>query len=112
MKKKQLTELAILKGTYRDPNAFSKTFNQISIGAPLILAPHIQPDLLTTPTQTQPLLTTMPQSSLLQNNQSNFLQVFTPLQTIDQMGGLLPYETHLFEYSNQTGKEFLGFCFI
>lgn len=97
LKKKQLTELAILKGTYRDPNTFPKNFNQISIGAPLIFTS----DLLTTSTQTQPILTTIPQTG-----QSNFLQIFTPLQTIDQMGGLITNETHLFEYPNQTGKRF------
>ena len=89
--------MAILKGTYRDPNTFSKNFNQISIGAPLIFTS----DLLTTSTQTQPILTTIPQTG-----QSNFLQIFTPLQTIDQMGGLITNETHLFEYPNQTGKRF------
>jgi hypothetical protein len=93
--------LAILKGTYRDPNTFPKNFNQISIGAPLIFTS----DLLMTSTQTQPILTTIPQTG-----QSNFLQIFTPLQTIDQMGGLITNQTHLFEYPNQTGKRF--FCFI
>jgi len=103
LKKKQLTELAILKGTYRDPNLLSKNFNQIPIGAPLILTSHIQQDCLPTQNQTQQILTTIPQTSF---NESNFLQIFTPVQTIDQMGGLLTNETHLFEYSNQTGKMF------
>lgn len=107
LKKKQLTELAILKGTYRDPNTFSKNFNQIPIGAPLILTPQLQSELLSQSSSTQPMLTTIPQSSFLQNNQSNFLQIFTPLQTIDQMGNLITNETHLFEYPNQTGRFFI-----
>jgi len=49
------------------------------------------------------MLTTIPQTSFMQNSDSNFLQIFTPIQTIDQMGGLLTNETHLFEYPNQTG---------
>jgi hypothetical protein len=49
------------------------------------------------------MLTAIPQTSFMQNNDSNFLQIFTPVQTIDQMGGLLTNETHLFEYPNQTG---------
>jgi len=106
LKKKQLTELAILKGTYRDPNTFSKNFNQIQMGAPFILTP----DLLTSPIQTHSTLTAIPQTSLMQNDQSNFLQIFTPFQTIDQMGGLLTNEPHLFEYPTQTGKK--CFCFI
>ncbi|CAF3449021.1 unnamed protein product [Rotaria sp. Silwood1] len=124
LKKKQLTELAIINGTYREPNLFSKKFpfqnNQIPIGAPLILTPRIQQNFLTTSmppnttptffttTETQPTtISTVPQSSLLQNGESNFLQVFTPLQTIDSIGGMLTSGTHLFEYPSQTAFPFL-----
>ncbi|CAF4109221.1 unnamed protein product [Rotaria sordida] len=123
LKKKQLTELAIINGTYREPNLFSKKFqfqnNQIPIGAPLILTPRIQQNFLTTQmqsattptffttTETQPTLSTVSQNSLLQNGESNFVQVFTPLQTIDQIGGMLTSGTHLFEYPSQTAFPFL-----
>ncbi|CAM4863815.1 unnamed protein product [Rotaria socialis] len=123
LKKKQLTELAIINGTYREPNLFLKKFpfqnNQMPIGAPLILTPRIQQNFLTThmqsngtptfftTTETQPTLTTIQQNSLLQNNDSNFVQLFAPLQTLDQMGGLLSNGTHLFEYTNQTAFPFL-----
>ncbi|CAF4210006.1 unnamed protein product, partial [Rotaria sp. Silwood2] len=123
LKKKQLTELAIINGTYREPNLFSKKFpfqnHQIPIGAPLILTPRIQQNFLTTQmqpnttptffttTDTQPTLSTVPQSSLLQNGESNFVQLFTPLQTLDQIGGMLTSGTHLFEYPSQTAFPFL-----
>lgn len=75
--------------------------NPFPIGAPIILTQ----DFLTTTAQTQPILTTIPQNSVLPpNGQSNYLQIFTPFQTIEQMGGLLTNETQFFEYSNPTGK--------
>jgi hypothetical protein len=65
---------------------------------------HATSNLFTTP-HTQSTLTGLPQGSFIQNNESNFLQIFAPLQTFDHMGGsMLPGETHLFEYPNQTGK--------
>jgi hypothetical protein len=74
--------------------------NSIPIGAPIILTQ----DLLTGPAQSQPILTAIPQNSILPNGQSNFLQIFTPFQTIDQMGNLLTNETQFFEYPHSTGK--------
>lgn len=105
---------------------FSKKFqfqsNQIPIGAPLILTPRIQQNFLTaqmpspttqsffTTADAQQTLTAVPQTSILQNNESNFLQVFAPLQTIDQLGGMLGNGTPLFEYQSQSGKIALGVC--
>jgi hypothetical protein len=82
------------------------------IGAPLIFTPSMQQNLLTT--QSPNLFSTnqnqsMQQSQLLQNGEANFLQLFTPLQTLDQMGGMLTNGTHLFEYPSQGGKRF-SYC--
>ena len=124
MKKKQLMELAIINGTYREPNLFQKKLQQLQfptnrmpIGAPLILTSRMQQNLLasqiqpgtapamfaaTTAAQTQPTLTALPQSSLIQtaqaNGEPNFVQVFAPLQTLDQMGGMIAGGAQLFEY--------------
>jgi hypothetical protein len=70
------------------------------IGAPIILTQ----DFMTAQTQTPSILTAIPQNSVLPNGQSNFLQIFTPFPTIEQMGGLLTNETQLFEYSNSAGR--------
>jgi hypothetical protein len=124
LKKKQLIELAIINGTYREPNLFQKKLpyqnNQMSIGAPLILSQHIQQNLLSAQAQSamtsalfaanqgQQTLTAVPQGSLIQtgsnNGEPNFLQFFTPLQTLDHMGGmqLFEYPTHI--DPNQAGK--------
>ncbi|CAF4228368.1 unnamed protein product [Rotaria sp. Silwood2] len=117
-------ELAIINGTYREPNLFQKKLQQLQfpnnrmpIGAPLILTPRMQQNLLTaqiqsgggpamfattTTAQTQPTLTAVPQASLIQttsaNGEQNFVQVFAPLQTLDQMGGMIAGGAHLFEY--------------
>lgn len=136
MKKKQLMELAIINGTYREPNLFQKKLQQLQfpnnrmpIGAPLILTPRMQQNLLaaqiqsggaptmftTTGGQSQTTLTAVPQASLIQttsaNGEQNFVQVFAPLQTLDQMGGMIAGGTHLFEYPthidpSQTGRNF------
>ncbi|CAM4742086.1 unnamed protein product [Rotaria magnacalcarata] len=123
LKKKQLMELAIINGTYREPNLFQKKLQQLQfpnnrmpIGAPLILTPRMQQNLLaaqlqsgggptmftTTGSPNQQTLTAVPQGSLIQttsaNGEPNFVQVFGPLQTLDQMGGMLAGGTHLFEY--------------
>ncbi|CAF4557052.1 unnamed protein product, partial [Rotaria magnacalcarata] len=112
LKKKQLMELAIINGTYREPNLFQKKLQQLQfpnnrmpIGAPLILTPRMQQNLLaaqlqsgggptmftTTGSPNQQTLTAVPQGSLIQttsaNGEPNFVQVFGPLQTLDQMGG-------------------------
>src|ERR1700722_13615134 len=106
-------ELAIINGTYREPNLFQKKLqqlqfpnNRMQIGAPLILTQRMQQNLLaaqlnaaaqmqqgTTQTmfasaQQQPTLTAVPQGSLIQtsgNAEPNFVHVFGPLQTLDQM---------------------------
>ncbi|CAF1268323.1 unnamed protein product [Adineta ricciae] len=124
LKKKQLMELAIINGTYREPNLFQKKLQQIQfpnnrmpIGAPLILTPRMQQNLLAaqiqsgaTPTmftttangQAQATLTAVPQGSLIQttapNGEQNFVQVFGPLPTLDQMGGMIAGGAQLFEY--------------
>ncbi len=114
MKKKQLTELAIINGTYREPNLLGKNIqfqnNHIPIGAPLILTPQLQQNFLAS--QTQTLYSTNQTQSMQQNNEGNFLQFLTPLQTIDQMGGMLTNGTHLFEYPSQAGIKFFIFYFI
>ncbi|CAF0830670.1 unnamed protein product [Didymodactylos carnosus] len=52
LKKKQLMELAIINGTYREPNLFQKKIhiqfpnNRMQIGAPLILTQRIQQNIL------------------------------------------------------------------
>lgn len=120
-------ELAIINGTYREPNLFQKKLQQLQfpnnrmpIGAPLILTPRMQQNLLAaqiqpggaptmfataTTAQGQPTLTAVPQGSLIQtataNGEPNFVQVFAPLQTLDQMGGMLAGGTQLFEYPAQ-----------
>ncbi|CAF0957567.1 unnamed protein product [Adineta steineri] len=114
IKKKQLTELAIINGTYREPNIFQKRvhtqINQIPMGAPLILTPQINQNYFSEELQSNLYTTTHTQSvlpgvstSFLPNNESNFLQVFTPLQPFDPMtGSIITDGTHLFEYQNQT----------
>ena len=85
------------------------------MGAPLIVTPrlpqnlfasHISPNapsaFLTT--ETPPTIAAVPHPSILQNNESNFVQILTPYQTVDQMGGMLPSGTPLLEYSSPTGK--------
>ena len=120
LKKKQLTELAIINGTYREPNTFVKKFhfdnNQLPIGAPLIVTPRLPQSLFTphispnttstflTATETPSTIAAVPHASILQNNESNFVQIFTPYQTMDQIGGILPNGTPLLEYSSQTSK--------
>lgn len=119
-------ELAIINGTYREPNLFQKKIQQLQfpnnrmpIGAPLILTPRMQQNLLaaqiqqgtgptmftTAATQGQPTLTAVPQGSLIQttsaNGEPNFVQVFGPLQTLDQMGGMLAGGAQFFEYPTQ-----------
>ena len=106
MKKKQLTELAIINGTYREPNLFSKKLqfqnNHIPIGAPLIFTSPMQQNLLASQMQAATTSTLfsaaqMQQTlaSLPQNSEANFLQLFAPFQTIDQTGGMLTNGTHL-----------------
>ena len=50
----------------------------------------------------QPTLTAVPQGSLLHttsaNGEQNFVQLFAPFQTLDQMGGMLAGGAQLFEY--------------
>jgi hypothetical protein len=120
-------ELAIINGTYREPNLFQKKLQQLQfpnnrmpIGAPLILTQRMQQNLLTaqlqsgaghtmfatgTGSQGQPTLTAVPQGSLIQtssaNGEQNFVQVFAPLQALDQMGGMLSGGAQLFEYQTQ-----------
>lgn len=118
-------ELAIINGTYREPNVFQKKLQQLQfpnnrmpIGAPLILTPRMQQNLLaaqlqqgsgptmfttTTNAQGQQTLTAVPQGSLIQtgNGEPNFVQLFAPLQTLDQMGGMLAGGAQLFEYPTQ-----------
>lgn len=118
-------ELAIINGTYREPNLFQKKIQQLQfpnnrmpIGAPLILTPRMQQNLLAaqlqqgggptmfaTGNQGQQTLTAVPQGSLIQttsaNGEQNFVHVFAPLQTLDQMGGMITNGTHLFEYPTQ-----------
>lgn len=134
-------ELAIINGTYREPNLFQKKLQQLQfpnnrmpIGAPLILTPRMQQNLLAaqmqsgggptmfttaTGSQAQQTLTAVPQGSLIQttsaNGEPNFVQLFAPLQTLDQMGGMLTGGAQLFEYPqqidpNQAGK--FNFLFI
>lgn len=113
-------ELAIINGTYREPNLFPKKLQQnqypntrMPIGAPLILTPRIQQNLLAAQlqsggapamfaTQGQPTLTAVPQGSIIQttsaNGEPNFVQFFGPLQTLDHMGGMLAGGAQLFEY--------------
>ena len=133
-------ELAIINGTYREPNLFQKKLQQLQfpnnrmpIGAPLILTPRMQQNLLTaqmqsgtgptmfattTGAQGQQTLTAVPQGSLIQttsaNGEQNFVQLFAPLQSLDQMGGMITSGGHLFEYpaqfdSSQAGKSILFF---
>ena len=120
-------ELAIINGTYREPNVFQKKLQQLQfpnnrmpIGAPLILTPRMQQNLLAAHLQHgsgpamfassagghgQPTLTTVPQGSLIHttsaNGEQNFVQVFAPLQTLDQMGGMIAGGAQLFEYPTQ-----------
>lgn len=120
-------ELAIINGTYREPNVFQKKLQQLQfpnnrmpIGAPLILTPRMQQNLLAAQLQQgsaqamfttaangpgQPTLTAVPQGSLIQttsaNGEPNFVQVFAPLQTLDQMGGMIASGAQLFEYPAQ-----------
>jgi len=124
LKKKQLMELAIINGTYREPNLFPKKLQQIQfpnnrmpIGAPLILTPRMQQNLLAAQmqpgaaqaamfaAQAQQTLTAVPQGSLIQttnaNGEPNFVQFLTPLQTLDHMGGMLTGGAQLFEYQTQ-----------
>jgi len=138
LKKKQLMELAIINGTYREPNLFQKKLQQLQfpnnrmpIGAPLILTPRMQQNLLAaqiqqgtgpqmfaagTGAQGQPTLTALPQGSLFQttspNGEQNFLQVFAPLQTLDQMGGMLAGGAQLFEYPTQMDPSQASFPFL
>lgn len=137
-------ELAIINGTYREPNLFPKKLQQLQfpnsrmpIGAPLILTQRMQqnlisaqmnaaqmqanagPTMFATAAQAQQALAAVQQGSLIQttnaNGEQNFLQVFTPLQTLDHMGGMLAGGAHLFEYPahldpNQAGRSFA--CFV
>ncbi|CAF3457415.1 unnamed protein product, partial [Rotaria socialis] len=137
LKKKQLMELAIINGTYREPNLFQKKLQQLQfpnnrmpIGAPLILTPRMQQNLLaaqlqsgggptmftTTGSPNQQTLTALPQGSLIQttsaNGEPNFVQVFGPLQTLDQMGGMLAGGTHLFEYPTHLDPNQAAFPFL
>jgi hypothetical protein len=138
LKKKQLMELAIINGTYREPNLFQKKLQQLQfpnnrmpIGAPLILTPRMQQNLLaaqiqqgTGPTmfttgtgaQGQPTLTAVPQGSLIQttsaNGEQNFVQIFSPLQTLDQMGGMLAGGAQLFEYPAHLDPSHAAFPFL
>ncbi|CAF4083733.1 unnamed protein product [Rotaria magnacalcarata] len=137
LKKKQLMELAIINGTYREPNLFQKKLQQLQfpnnrmpIGAPLILTPRMQQNLLaaqlqsgggptmftTTGSPNQQTLTAVPQGSLIQttsaNGEPNFVQVFGPLQTLDQMGGMLAGGTHLFEYPTHLDPNQAAFPFL
>jgi hypothetical protein len=127
-------ELAIINGTYREPNLFQKKFQQIQfpnnrmpIGAPLILTQRMQQNLLAaqmqqgagqtmfaTAAQAQQTLAALQQGSIIQttsaNGEPNFVQVFAPLQTLDQMGGMMG-GAQLFEYPahldpSQASKEF------
>lgn len=135
MKKKQLMELAIINGTYREPNVFQKKLQQLQfpnnrmpIGAPLILTPRMQQNLLAAQLQSgsgpamfatnatgpgHQALTAVHQGSLIQttsaNGEQNFVQLFAPLQTLDQMGGMIAGGAQLFEYPahidpSQAGK--------
>lgn len=136
LKKKQLMELAIINGTYREPNLFQKKIQQLQfpnnrmpIGAPLILTPRMQQNLLAaqlqqgggptmfaTGNQGQQTLTAVPQGSLIQttsaNGEQNFVHVFAPLQTLDQMGGMITNGTHLFEYPAQMDPSQATFPFL
>jgi len=138
LKKKQLMELAIINGTYREPNLFQKKLQQIQfpnnrmpIGAPLILTPRMQQNLLSaqlqsggaptmfataTGAQGQQTLTALPQGSLIQatsaNGEQNFVQVFAPLQALDQMGGMITGGAHLFEYQTQIDPSQAAFPFL
>ncbi|CAF1286748.1 unnamed protein product [Adineta steineri] len=137
LKKKQLMELAIINGTYREPNLFQKKLQQLQfqnnrmpIGAPLILTPRMQQNLLaaqiqqgstqtmftTTNGQGQQTLTAVPQGSLIQttsaNGEQNFVQVFAPLQTLDQMGGMIAGGAQLFEYPTQLDPSQATFPFL
>jgi len=134
-------ELAIINGTYREPNLFQKKLQQLQfpnnrmpIGAPLILTPRMQQNLLAaqiqqgagptmfatgTTAQGQPTLTAVPQGSLIQttsaNGEPNFVQLFAPLQALDQMGGMIAGGAQLFEYPtqidpSQASKEFQLYC--
>jgi len=136
LKKKQLMELAIINGTYREPNLFQKKLQQLQfpnnrmpIGAPLILTPRMQQNLLTaqlqqggapamfaTGAQGQPTLTAVPQTSLIQttsaNGEHNFVPVFAPLQTLDQMSGLIASGAQIFEYPAQLDPSQAAFPFL
>jgi protein quaking len=138
LKKKQLMELAIINGTYREPNLFQKKLQQLQfpnnrmpIGAPLILTPRMQQNLLTaqlqsgggptmfttgTGSQGQPTLTAVPQGSLIQttsaNGEQNFVQLFAPLQTLDQMSGMITGGAQLFEYPAQLDPSHAAFPFL
>ena len=120
IKKKQLTELAIINGTYRDPNFFPKKGsygnNQIPIGAPLILtsrmhqnyftesmSPSLAPNVFA-PTEAHSTFAGFSSASFLPNNDSNFLQVLSTFPAFDPMtGGFLANGAQLFEYPNQSG---------
>jgi len=101
------------------------------VGAPLILTPRMQQNLLAaqiqqstgqtmfaaaTGGQGQPTLTAVPQGSLFQttsaNGEPNFVQVFAPLQTLDQMGGMLAGGAQLFEYPAQLDPSQATFPFL
>jgi len=106
--------------------------NRMPIGAPLILTPRMQQNLLaaqiqqgTTQTmfatatgnQGHQTLTAVPQGSLFQttsaNGEPNFVQVFAPLQTLDQMGGMITTGgTHLFEYPTNFDPSQATFPFL
>jgi protein quaking len=138
LKKKQLMELAIINGTYREPNLFQKKLQQLQfpnnrmpIGAPLILTPRMQQNLLaaqlqqgggqtmfttTTGAHGQQTLTAVPQGSLIQttsaNGEQNFVQLFAPLQTLEQMGGMLAGGAQIFEYPGQMDPSQATFPFL
>ncbi|CAF4175921.1 unnamed protein product, partial [Rotaria magnacalcarata] len=62
------------------------------------------------------LIQSVPQGSLIQttsaNGEPNFVQVFGPLQTLDQMGGMLAGGTHLFEYPTHLDPNQAAFPFL
>ncbi|CAF0947258.1 unnamed protein product [Adineta ricciae] len=115
IKKKQLAELAIINGTYRDSNFLAKrtlyTDNQIPIGAPLIITPHIPQAFLSEsfPSTVAPNLFTpthassISQTSFISNQDPNLVQILAPLPTFDQLGAsFVTNGTHLVEYPNQS----------
>ncbi|UJR08642.1 hypothetical protein I4U23_012901 [Adineta vaga] len=119
IKKKQLAELAIINGTYRDPSSLAKrtpySNNQIAIGPSLIIAPQMSDNYFSeqlpptiapnfyTSTPTQPTLAGVPQASFISNADSNCFQILTSLPTFDTLtGNFLTNGTHLLEYPNQS----------